>query len=151
MPDPKKFKNEKEWMSACMPHLLQIEKKKRDQAIAQCIGMWRQWQKKANDPKNKIIARRIISAFLAKQSSRILSPGDALKKDRELERWRKNLDKKVTPLLTEVPPYKEGEIINVLIDGEFVEMPYSKDLKKQKFIYIAPKTNKLVENIPVHE
>ena len=74
-----------------------------------------------------------------------------LKKDKELEEWRKNLDRKVTPLLTEMPPYKEGEIINVLIDGEFVEMPYSKDLKKQKFIYIAPKTNKLVENIPVHE
>jgi len=41
MPDPQKFKNERSFMNECMHVTLNVEKKDRDQAIAQCINMWK--------------------------------------------------------------------------------------------------------------
>lgn len=41
MPDPKKFKTEEEWMSACMHQVKTVEGKPQDQAVAQCLNMWR--------------------------------------------------------------------------------------------------------------
>jgi hypothetical protein len=147
MPDPRKFKNEKEWMSACMPHLLTIEKKKRDQAIAQCLNMWRQWKKKTSAHENKLIAKRVIIAFLKKKSE---SRGQTLQKDISLEKWRRNLDKKVTPLGSPMTPYKEGEEIEVLINNKFVKVPFREELKEEKFFYLEPKTKELKVNEPVH-
>ena len=46
MPDPNKFKNEKDFMAECMHTTLHLEKKDRAQAVAQCLGMWRNKKKK---------------------------------------------------------------------------------------------------------
>lgn len=165
MPNPKKFKNEKEWMSACMPLLLHVERKKRDQAISQCLNMWRQRKKKARKVinnyikgasidmgkfKDKEATQRVLSAFLEKESERALRPVQIKKQIKEEKEWKKNLDKKVTPLLSPMPTYKEGEMIEILMDGKFVEVPYSKELVEQKFYYLRPKTRELVQNQPVH-
>jgi len=41
MPDPKNYDNEDEWMSACVPTLKE-EGKDQDQAVAQCMNMWKE-------------------------------------------------------------------------------------------------------------
>jgi hypothetical protein len=46
MPNPKRFKDEKTFMKECMHQLLHVEHKNRDQAIAQCMNLWRQKGKK---------------------------------------------------------------------------------------------------------
>lgn len=142
MPNPKEYKNEKEWMSACMPHLLNIEKKKRDQAVAQCLNMWRQWKKKANTLNDKIIAKRVIKAFLKRD--RGINP---LKKDRELEKWRKNIGE---PKPVNDIPFKKGEKINIFEDGKWVLKPYEPKMKNEQIIFKIKDQGKeqIVENIP---
>ena len=39
MPDPSEYENEKEWMAACVPRMMD-EGKEQDQAVAACINMW---------------------------------------------------------------------------------------------------------------
>jgi len=164
MPDPNKYKNEKEWMSDCMHTLLHVEKKDQDQAVAQCLNMWRQRKKKAlkvinsylkgaidmNEQKNIEIVQRVLSAFLKRKSGRNPLPGQRIRTDKEIEKWKKNLDKKITPLLTPMKPYKKGEPVNILIEGKFVEVPWDPELLEQEFIYLDPKTREVKKQEPVH-
>jgi len=46
MPDPKDFKSQESWMGACMHQTLKHEDKEQDQAVAQCLNMWRKKSKK---------------------------------------------------------------------------------------------------------
>lgn len=46
LPSPKKFKDQKAFMKECMHQTLHMEKKEKDQAIAQCMQMWRDRSKK---------------------------------------------------------------------------------------------------------
>lgn len=46
MPDPAKYKNKDKFMKDCIHQTLHVEKKDRDQGIAQCLNMWRQKSKK---------------------------------------------------------------------------------------------------------
>ena len=57
MPDPNKYKNKKNWMSDCMHQVVHVEKKDKDQGIAQCLNMWRQRKDKAQK-----VAQRFINA-----------------------------------------------------------------------------------------
>lgn len=52
VPNPKKYKNRKKWMQDCMHQVVHVEKKDKNQGLAQCINMWR--HKKA---------RKIVEAF----------------------------------------------------------------------------------------
>lgn len=47
MPDPKKYKDEESWMAACVPAVKE-EGKDQDQAVAQCMNMWKE---RSADPK----------------------------------------------------------------------------------------------------
>jgi HK97 family phage major capsid protein/HK97 family phage prohead protease len=49
MPDPSNYDNESDWMSACVPAVVD-EGKPHDQAVAQCMQMWRDRDKKAAPP-----------------------------------------------------------------------------------------------------
>jgi 2'-5' RNA ligase len=40
MPDPQKYKDEKEFMEDCMHQVKKVEGKPQDQALGQCFGMW---------------------------------------------------------------------------------------------------------------
>ena len=133
MPNPKKFKNEKEWMSACMPMLLHVEKKKRDQAIAQCLSIWRQRKKKARrivdkyikgvsinmETKQREATHRVLYAFLEKESLHgdTLSPGQAKIVERQLREDKKQNYKNVgqPKLLSKEPIPKLGEKINIFV------------------------------------
>lgn len=47
MPDPNKYDGDKQkFMGDCMHQCVRIENKDRDQSIAQCLGMWRDKDKK---------------------------------------------------------------------------------------------------------
>jgi len=75
MPNPAKFKNTekgyKRFMQLCMHQTLHKEKKERDQAIAQCMAMWR----KEHGPKRpgklprRKMALRVAEGFLSMQDS----------------------------------------------------------------------------------
>jgi len=60
MPNPNQYKNEKDFMRECMHQTLHMEKKDRDNAVAQCLNMWR------NRKKKKCIANFLkeLSSFL---------------------------------------------------------------------------------------
>jgi hypothetical protein len=60
MPNPSKFKTEKDWMRGCMHQVMHLEKKERDQAVAQCLNMWRDWQKK----KKRRMTRRVAGLWI---------------------------------------------------------------------------------------
>jgi len=60
MPNPSKFKTEKDWMRGCMHQVMHLEKKERDQAVAQCLNMWRDWQKK----KKRKMTRKVAAAWI---------------------------------------------------------------------------------------
>jgi hypothetical protein len=47
MPDINKYDDKKEWMSDCMHQTVTVEKKKRDQGVAQCLNMWKRKKKMA--------------------------------------------------------------------------------------------------------
>lgn len=137
MPNPKKFKNEKEWMSACMPMLLHLEKKDRDQAIAQCLNMWRQKKKKARrivdnyikgvsidmETKQRGATHRVLQAFLKEGRLRgdTVSPGQAKIIERQLREDKKQHWKNVEQpkLLSKEPVPKLGEKINMLYNDKF--------------------------------
>ncbi len=158
MPNPNKFKNEKEWMSACMHQLLKVEKKDHDEAVAQCLNMWRQRKKKAmkvinkyregasinmEDTKNKEAAHRVLSAYLKKESlyGEPLSPAEVSKIKRLRKREQQHQKGETIPStpLSEEPLPKVGEVINEFIDGEFKEITvteeYLNHLKNNKKKY----------------
>jgi hemerythrin len=64
MPNPNRFKNEKEFMAECMHQTLHLEKKDRAQAIAQCLSMW------SNRKKKKCVAE-----FLRELSATLITSG----------------------------------------------------------------------------
>jgi hypothetical protein len=39
MPDPSNYDNESDWMSACVPEVMD-EGRTNEQAVAQCLSMW---------------------------------------------------------------------------------------------------------------
>lgn len=45
MPTPKKDQTKSEWMSVCVPYLVNKEKKEQKQAVAQCLNMYHQRKK----------------------------------------------------------------------------------------------------------
>lgn len=49
MPDPKKYKNQKDFMNDCMHTTVHEEGKSREQGVAQCLNMWRQKNKVATE------------------------------------------------------------------------------------------------------
>lgn len=129
MPRPNKFKSEKEWMSACMHQILHLEKKDRDQAIAQCLNMWRKRKKKAmkivnnyirgasdsmENIKKKEAAHRVLSTFLEKEGiyGEPLSPGETKIVERGLRKKEKTKSQKAVPL-------KVGDKIFEFINGKF--------------------------------
>jgi hypothetical protein len=52
MPDPGEYKNEQDFMSDCMHQVKKVEGKPQDQAVAQCLSMWRQ-EHGGKKPKKK--------------------------------------------------------------------------------------------------
>lgn len=53
MPNPKKYKNQKNFMRDCMHITVDVENKDKDQGIAQCLNMWRNRKKKARNIINR--------------------------------------------------------------------------------------------------
>ena len=41
MPNPAKYKDKKKFMEDCIHQTLHVEKKNKDQSLAQCLNMWR--------------------------------------------------------------------------------------------------------------
>jgi len=48
MPDPTNYDNESDWMSACVPAVMD-EGRTNEQAVAQCLNMWSNKKKKSTD------------------------------------------------------------------------------------------------------
>jgi hypothetical protein len=64
MPNPSNYKNTEKgkFMQDCMHQTLKVEKKDRDQSIAQCLGTW----KNRNKKKRKKCASEILRSIVAK-------------------------------------------------------------------------------------
>jgi len=60
MPNPKDFKNQDKWMNACMHQVKTVEGKGQDQAVAQCLAIWRDKGKKKKSKKRRKTAAGII-------------------------------------------------------------------------------------------
>lgn len=60
MPNPKLYKNQKQWMKDCLHQTMHMERKEREQSIAQCLQMWRDREKK----KKKELARNVAASWL---------------------------------------------------------------------------------------
>lgn len=58
MPNPKKYKNQKDFMKDCLHQTLHKERKNKEQGVAQCLNMWR-----------KRMAEKIASKYIAETSS----------------------------------------------------------------------------------
>lgn len=60
MPDPSKYDNEDDWMAACVPSV-RDEGKPQDQAVAQCLNMWRdrnkQMQPMRDESRDEFMSR----------------------------------------------------------------------------------------------
>jgi len=60
MPNPAKFPNTdegyKKYMEQCMHQTLHMERKEKDQSVAQCLGMWRQVHGPKRPGKKKKVA-----------------------------------------------------------------------------------------------
>lgn len=48
MPNPEDYDNKDSWMDACMHQVKKVEGKPQDQAVAQCLSMWRNRDKSAS-------------------------------------------------------------------------------------------------------
>lgn len=48
MPDPNNYDNESDWMSACVPTVVD-EGRTQEQAVAQCLSMWSNKEEKTKD------------------------------------------------------------------------------------------------------
>lgn len=48
MPNPEDFDSKDSWMDACMHQVKKVEGKPQDQAVAQCLSMWRSKDKSAS-------------------------------------------------------------------------------------------------------
>ncbi len=129
MPDPKKFDNKADFMGACMHQTLKIEKKDRDEAIAQCIGIW--------ESRNKS-ARRVVASFL-----------DAMDKEsiwinpRKTPRTTEHLHQRQKQVMSQPPGKKnepfaqKGEMVKMILpDGKEEKRPY--DPEKMKDMTVEP-------------
>lgn len=45
MPTPKPGETQNQWMGRCVPYVMQ-EGKKAEQAVAQCLSMWKQYEQR---------------------------------------------------------------------------------------------------------
>jgi hypothetical protein len=63
MPDPKKYKNQNDFMDDCMHQCVRIENKPHEQAVAQCLSVWREKGKK----------KKCASELILEQSNRLIS------------------------------------------------------------------------------
>jgi hypothetical protein len=54
MPNPKSYKDEKSWMSACMSKAKK-EGRPHDQGVAMCLSMWRRKDEEEEEDKDKTI------------------------------------------------------------------------------------------------
>ena len=67
MPNPAKYKDKHKFMGDCMHQVKTVEGKPQDQAVAQCLAMWREKGKKKK--KDKKCASEIIRELAAKLNS----------------------------------------------------------------------------------
>jgi len=73
MPDPKRYKSTekdyKRYMNDCMHQVMHMERKKKDQSIAQCMSMWR----KEHGSKHPGKRKKKATADVLKEIAAILS------------------------------------------------------------------------------
>lgn len=72
MPDVGRYKDKKNWMADCMHQTLKVEGKKQDQAVAICLNMWRNRNKKKKGRVKKTaggILRSVADSILSDKSS----------------------------------------------------------------------------------
>lgn len=62
MPDPGRYKNKQNWMEDCMHQTKTVEDKPQDQAVAICLNMWRNKDKKKKKAAHEIL-RELASEF----------------------------------------------------------------------------------------
>ena len=141
MPNPKKYKDKKNWMSNCMHQTVTIENKDKDQGLAQCLNQWRQKAKKVAQKyliseRNKLMSskkdtvRRVVDAFL-KESIIWTDPKKITRlKDRVAPRTEKHSPP--TPAQTETENLIPGEIIEVFENGKWVKKPWKPSLKNKE-------------------
>jgi len=61
MPNPKDFSDQNEWMDACMHQVKKVEGVPQDKAVAQCLAIWRDKDKKKKKKSAADILRGIAS------------------------------------------------------------------------------------------
>jgi len=59
MPNPKDFNDQNDWMDACMHQVKKVEGKPQEQAVAQCLAIWRDKGKKKKKKSAAEIIRKI--------------------------------------------------------------------------------------------
>ena len=76
MPNPKNFSNQNDWMDACMHQVRKVEGKPQDQAVVQCLEMWRNKDKKKKSAAQ--LLREIASSIEDKEAfSLFKKPGES--------------------------------------------------------------------------
>jgi hypothetical protein len=91
MPKPNRNETKQEYITRCIPYMIENEGKERDQAVAMCYSFWEQYQKEDKD----IIAK--IEDFLAedgnadkdKRMENLKNQATALQKRKQQEKDRK--------------------------------------------------------------
>ena len=55
MPNPKDFTDQNDWMDACMHQVKGVEGKSQDEAVSQCLAIWRGKGKKKKKCASEVI------------------------------------------------------------------------------------------------
>ena len=64
MPNPAQYKDKTKFMHDCMHQTVDVEKKDKDQGIAQCLNMWRDKHPSKKDKYPKDAAYNVVTAYL---------------------------------------------------------------------------------------
>jgi len=112
MPNPKSYDNQNDWMDACMHHFRRNEGKKQDEAVSQCLFIWRNKSKKKNKKRS---AEDFTTDVLASLKSDI-KKSDKVKKVVVFlggecpkgNEWREDIKKEFKDKIFFLDPYDES-------------------------------------------
>lgn len=138
MPNPKKYKHQKNWMHDCLHKTLEVEKKDKDQGLAICFDMWRKRHKKALN----VISKFLYADYPDHPDEVVISKGEniaGLKEIKEIDvyNYYEGIKGKLIPEL-------KGYNLFVVIKPKGVLRP------RQKGIYIRHPYDRKTEYIRIN-
>lgn len=118
MPEPKDYNKQDEWMGACVPMMMKDKGMEQDQAVAACMSMWREHDKKKESMHSfsftELTQEQVKLKYidgLAAGTFTAMSGDEVTFKPEELEDYVKNTQEIINSTKTE-----SGEIVGLPID-----------------------------------